>query len=300
VKSDSIILSAPYKPSSFLKRMIEDKIGLIFLSYYEEITEIANYLQDQLDQDIGIRLRSSKSNKQLGLVPDEKSIHQIINGLAKIDNLHLTTLQLHAGTQLDPQTFRNNVELLLNAANLFEKHGISISQLDFGGGLPEASVLSEADLDTWFLALSENLHTRGWQNVTCLFEPGRFIVGDTGFLLTKIVHTFHVRQSNWIMVDTGNHHCPKFSNSNFRFELIHQITASHNTPVSIAGCLPTDMDVLAKRYPFPKSYKKGDNIAIFNAGAYTLTWSTRFSYPFPPILLVSQDHVSELHLPKFD
>ncbi len=249
-------------------------------------------------QNVGIRLRSQRPNKQLGIPIDKKKLIEIVNKLQKKDSLTLTTLQLHSGTQLDSQMFKDGIKYILDVANQFEQQGITISQLDFGGGFPEAGLLTENELDDLFLLLSETLYDRGWQKITCLFEPGRYIVGDAGLMLTQITQIFEVNNTPWIMLNTGTHHCPKFSNSKFRFEVIDRMFDPHNTPTSIAGCLPTDMDVFTKRYPFIKGAKRGDHLAIFNAGAYTLTWSTRFSYPFPPMLLVNKTQITGLEVPR--
>lgn len=300
VDPKSIILSAPYKPSALLQKVVADGIGLILLSHPDEVTDLTKCATLDEKQTIGMRLRSPRPNKQLGFSGTKESILELIDLMGKAENLSLTTLQLHIGTQLDEQIFRDGIEYLINAANQFEQQGISISQLDFGGGFPEASNLPEEELDNLFLLLFETLKERGWANVTCIFEPGRYLVGDAGVVLTQIISLFEVEGEPWIMLNTGNHHCPKFSNSKFRFELIDHMSDPHDTPISIAGCLPTDLDVFSKRLPFTKSVKKGDYLAIFNAGAYTFSWSTRFSYPFPPIILVNGEQASPLELPTIN
>ncbi len=284
----SIILSAPYKPPSLLQKVISKHIGLILIWQVDEIPEIAQYIEADQIQPIGIRIRSPLPNKQIGFSTDEPTIRELSDLIGKTEKLSLSTLQLHVGTQFDNQIFKEGIEHLLNTANQLEQHGITISQLDFGGGFPEASMLSEAELDNLFLLLYNILHDRGWENISCLFEPGRYIVGDAGLLLTQIIRTFSVDQHPWIMLNTGLHHCPRFSNSKFRFEIIHRMADPHDTPTSIAGCLPTDMDVFAKYYSLVKDTQKGDYLAIFNAGAYTLSWSTRFSYPYPLILFINK------------
>ncbi|MFX1293227.1 MAG: diaminopimelate decarboxylase family protein [Promethearchaeota archaeon] len=298
INPKSIILSSPYKPASLLKKLITNGIGLIFICQIDEISEIAKYVEDEQVIDIGIRLRSPRPNKQIGISLDQNITHDIIENLNKTKEFSLTTLQLHSGTQIDDQLFKEGINYLLNIANQFESHGITVSQLDFGGGFPEASSLSEEELENRFLLLFETLNDRGWQKVICIFEPGRYIVADAGLLLTQIIQVFNVENTPWIMLNTGTHHCPKFSNSKFRFELINRMSAPRNTSTSIAGCLPTDMDVFTKRYPFPDNVKKGDYLAILNAGAYTFTWSTHFSYPYPPIILLNKDQIIPIKIPQ--
>ncbi|MHA1131178.1 MAG: diaminopimelate decarboxylase family protein [Candidatus Helarchaeota archaeon] len=298
VSSNSIVLSSPYKPRAFLERVLMDHIGLILICHLDEITELQKLVPNNYTQPIGVRLRSPRLNKQIGIAMNKQTIRATLEALSKTDHLTLTTLQLHSGTQLDTQIFKDGIDYLLTTANQLEDQGIHISQLDFGGGFPEASYLTTEELENLFLLLFETLNDRGWAKATCIFEPGRYIIADAGVLLSQIIRVFKVEETPWIMLNTGTHHCPKFSNSKFRFELIDRVTDTHNTPTSIAGCLPTDMDVFSKRYPFPPSPIEGNYVAIFNAGAYTLTWSTHFSYPFPPILLVRKDSLIPINFPS--
>ncbi|NVM27774.1 MAG: hypothetical protein HWN65_02940 [Candidatus Helarchaeota archaeon] len=297
INPKSIILSAPYKSRAFLERILADEIGLVLICQPEELIELTEFIRVDQIQNIGIRLRSPRPNKQIGISINEKIISDLINILERNENLILSTLQLHSGTQLDAQNFKDGIHSLLDVTNQFEQQGITISQLDFGGGFPEAGNLPEPELDELLILLFETLNDRGWQNTTCIFEPGRYIVGDAGLLLSQIISVFEVDNTPWIMLNTGTHHCPKFSNSKFRFEIIDRMSDPHNTPTSIAGCLPTDMDVFSKRYPFLQSMRKGDYLAIFNAGAYTFTWSTRFSYPYPPMILINKDEITSIETP---
>ncbi len=291
-------MSSPYKPSQFLQKIITDGIGLILVTHLDEFDEIAHFVKENSVQNIGIRLRSPRPNRQIGISMQKNTIHEITTRITQTENLNLTTLQLHTGTQLDNQIFKDGIQHILNIANLLESEGITISQLDFGGGFPEASNLSENELEDLFILLFETLNARGWKRETCIFEPGRYIIADAGLLLTEVSNVFKVQNKPWIMLNTGTHHCPKFSNSKFRFEIIHRMSAPHNTPTSIAGCLPTDMDVFTKSCPLPGGIKKGDHLAIFNAGAYTFTWATHFSYPYPPMILIKGSEMLSIDQPK--
>ena len=69
---------------------------------------------------------------------------------------------------------------------------------------------------------------------------------------------------------------------------------------SIAGIVPTDQDVLAKNYFFTKHIRVGDLVLITNTGAYCLTFSNRFPYSLPIILLVTDDKFRQIFNPDID
>jgi len=61
--------------------------------------------------------------------------------------------------------------------------------------------------------------------------------------------------------------------------------------------VPTDQDVLAKNYFFTKNLKENDIVLVTNVGAYTLTFSNRFPYTLPKILLVKGRTITEIFNP---
>jgi len=101
-------------------------------------------------------------------------------------------------------------------------------------------------------------------------------------------------------LNIGNNICPKFSRSSFRFYNASKIDHPHKYKTSIAGIIPTDQDVLAKNYFFNNDIEIGDKVLITNVGAYTLTFSNRFPYELPSILLVNGLKTSKIFDPKRD
>jgi diaminopimelate decarboxylase len=129
------------------------------------------------------------------------------------------------------------------------------------------------------------------------FEPGRYFLGDAGLFISKIVK---VSDNRWIFLNIGNHICPKFARCSLRFYNASQISNPHKYKTSIAGIIPTDQDVLAKDYFFTEKLTKGDKVLVTNTGAYCLTFSNRFPYRFPKILLINNTDIKEVFDPKID
>jgi diaminopimelate decarboxylase len=129
------------------------------------------------------------------------------------------------------------------------------------------------------------------------FEPGRFIVGDAGLIIAKVIR---VTDDRWIFLNIGNHICPKFAKSSLRFYNATKIEAPHKFKTSIAGIIPTDQDVLAKDYFFTDDLKEGDKVIITNIGAYNLTFSNRFPYSLPNIILVKDKVVTNIFNPSLN
>jgi diaminopimelate decarboxylase len=128
-------------------------------------------------------------------------------------------------------------------------------------------------------------------------EPGRYFVGDSGLFITKIIKT---NSDRWVFLNIGNQICPKFARCSLRFYNASQISEPHKYKTSFAGILPTDQDVLAKNYFFSENLKEGDKVLVTNTGAYCLTFSNRFPYPLPNILLVKDNQLKQIFDPNIE
>ncbi|KKM89707.1 hypothetical protein LCGC14_1245910, partial [marine sediment metagenome] len=129
------------------------------------------------------------------------------------------------------------------------------------------------------------------------FEPGRYFLGDAGLFIAKIIK---VSDNRYVFLNIGNHICPKFAKCSLRFYNASKIALSHKEPTSFLGIVPTDQDVLAKNYFFTQNLREGDIVLVTNTGAYCLTFSNRFPYSLPKILLVKDDNFEQIFDPNID
>jgi len=83
-----------------------------------------------------------------------------------------------------------------------------------------------------------------------------------------------------------------------RFYNATRIEEPHKFKTSIAGIMPTDQDVLAKDYFFTNDLEEGDFVIITNVGAYNLTFSNRFPYLLPNIILVKDKTATNIFNPS--
>ncbi|MEG3085827.1 pyridoxal-dependent decarboxylase, exosortase A system-associated [Sphingomonas sp. PB4P5] len=124
-------------------------------------------------------------------------------------------------------------------------------------------------------------------------ELGRYIVGECGVYLTRIIERKESRGETFLVVDGGLHH-QLAASGNFgtvvkRNYPVAVATAAAGVPtetVSVVGCLCTPLDRLADRVTLPVA-GPGDLIAVFMAGAYGLSASPSgfLGHPRPAELL---------------
>ncbi len=289
-----IIAGGPYLPGEFLDELLSDNVREIVLYNRNTLKNLIDLGRNRSSrQPIAVFFIPERHGRRLGfsLIPEEiKDLSQIIQNLP---NFTLQTISCHFGTQiLNCQTFIQMASNLIGAITQFEQYGLKISNLNLGGGFPEANSLNREKIRQLGLSLKEILNERGFNDLGVVFEPGRYIVGDAGVILSSVY--LWDETERWAYIDAGNHICPKFSKSSLRFYNVSRPLDSNEFKTNIGGIIPSDQDVLAKNYFLTEKVGIGDIVAILNAGAYTITFSNRFPFPFPPIIWIKDEQIVEL------
>lgn len=284
---NKIIAGGLYLTDEFIIKCFDNKIKEIVVYSLEDIKRIEQLAKkSNAVQNICIRVNSGKYDARLGLYPSDESINELREILSNCEHLTLTTILSHFSTQMNSvKLLKKHCTALLETLKKIEKSpNININNINFGGGFPEAVVFKEQRLEELASVIEKLLQIYNFPNLKVYFEPGRYLVGDAGILISKVIN---VQENNWIFVNVGNHIVPKFARAHLRFYNLSNYTETYNQQTSIAGIIPSDQDVLIKDYFFTPTVKVGDKLLITNVGAYCLTFSNRFPYKLPEILLVT-------------
>ncbi|QTD56455.1 pyridoxal-dependent decarboxylase, exosortase A system-associated [Parasphingorhabdus cellanae] len=169
------------------------------------------------------------------------------------------------------------------AARLSEEIGLSPEHVNLGGGFgipyfpgdePIDVVRIGAALQEQFSKLPEIL-----SNTQFALELGRYLVGEAGVYLTRIVDRKKSQGEIFLVTDGGLHHQLAASGNfgtvirrNYPAAIATRYDQAADEVVSIVGCLCTPLDLLSDRAEMPTA-EVGDIVAIFCAGAYGATAS---------------------------
>lgn len=127
-----------------------------------------------------------------------------------------------------------------------------------------------------------------------VLELGRYIVGEAGLYVTRIIDRKVSRGEVFLVTDGGLHHHLSASGNfgqvirrNFPLVIANRMAEEAQEEASVVGCLCTPLDLLADKATLPRA-EVGDLVAIFQSGAYGLTASpTAFlGHPAPVEVLV--------------
>lgn len=296
---EKIIIGGPYLPEDLINLSIKNKVKEIIVYNLNDLKKINSIAQEySWVQNICLRVNSQKYNSNLGVNLSPNNIRILKESTETYHNINLTSILSHFGTQMNnSEQFEKNISSLVTSLNLLLEHNIYIKNINLGGGFPEATVMPQNKLKEVAQTIKIILDRSGISYDSISFEPGRYFVGDSGMFITKIVK---VNEDRWIFLNIGNHICPKFARCSLRFYNASQINEPHKYKTSIAGIIPTDQDVLAKNYFFTKNLTEQEIVLVANTGAYCLTFSNRFPYPLPKIVLVKDEDFIPIFDPIID
>ena len=183
------------------------------------------------------------------------------------------------------------------AGRLAEESGHAPPMVNLGGGfgIPHFAGDTPVGVARIGAALGEALDRRGAMlgNTVFAIELGRWLVGEAGVYLTRVVDRKESRGETFLVVDGGLHHQLAASGNfgtvvrrNYPVAVAGRMGEAADDAVSVVGCLCTPLDRLADRVVLPRA-EVGDVIAIFIAGAYGLTASPSafLGHPVPAEVL---------------
>lgn len=169
------------------------------------------------------------------------------------------------------------------AARLAQEIGHSPEHVNLGGGFGIPYFPGDQAVDVTQIgdALQKQLSKLPeiLSNTQFALELGRYLVGEAGVYLTRIVDRKESQGQTFLVTDGGLHHQLAASGNfgtvirrNYPAAIATRYDQPSNELVSIVGCLCTPLDLLSDRAEMPTA-QVGDVVAIFCAGAYGATAS---------------------------
>lgn len=189
-------------------------------------------------------------------------------------------LHIYAGSQaLDAGAISEaQGNALATAARLTAEIGVALPHLNLGGGfgIPYFDKDQPLDIGAVGARLDELLddHSNDLQDTVFAIELGRYLVGEAGVYLTRIVDRKVSKGVTFLVIDGGLHHQLAASGNfgavvrrNYPVALATRCDGLGEEEVNVVGCLCTPLDRLADNVELPRA-EVGDLIAVFLAGAY--------------------------------
>lgn len=213
------------------------------------------------------------------------SIHQIPHLLRIIDNTKMTIngIHMHTGSDiLDIDVFLYASEILFETAKQFK----NLEFIDFGSGfkVPYKAGDIETNIEELGQKLSDkfnNFCKEYGKELTLAFEPGKFLVSESGFFLAQVNSVKQTTSTVFAQIDSGFNHLirPMFYGSHHDIINISNPEGRERFYTVVGYICETDTFGNNRRI---NEINDGDILCFKNAGAYCFSMSSNYNSRFKP------------------
>lgn len=268
-----------------------------------KIAPIAYRVNPNVDAKTHKYISTGKSENKFGV--DFEVIEEAYARAAALPHITLRGLQMHIGSQLTSlQPFLEAVEKVSPLAiTLKETYGIEFFSIGGGVGIVYDPALDSGS-SAWWGEQQENTPLTIEQyaqgvipllkdtGLKILLEPGRYIAGNAGVLLTRCLYEKKGSAKTFRVVDAGMNDLIRPA----LYEGHHEIAPLNEpdgktTVVDVVGPVCETGDFFCQNRELP-DFEPGEAIALLSAGAYGFVMASNYnSRPFPVEILVDGSEV---------
>ena len=265
----------------------------------KKIAPIAVRVNPGVDAKTHAKITTGTYENKFGIAFE--NIEGVYARASKLKNLRLRGVQMHIGSQLTTVSpFEQAVRKVLPlVTRLKAKYGLEFFSIGGGLGIVYEPALASGTAEWWQSAAAKNVLTPAKYaarllpllaplGLKILLEPGRFISGNAGILVTRVEYVKRTGKKNFLIVDAAMNDLirPAFYDA---YHEIVPLTKKGGAQISsdVVGPICESGDYFCKDRPLPK-LGEGDAIALLSAGAYGSVMGSNYNArPLPTEVLVN-------------
>ena len=195
----------------------------------------------------------------------------------KSEFLNPVGIHFHIGSQLtELEPIREASAIIADLVRSLKAINVDIKFFDIGGGLgiryKDEKTIKPYDYAQTILSTLSGL------DVTIICEPGRFLVGNGGYFLTKVLYEKINKDKRFVIVDGAMNDLirPSLYNAYHKIEVLSSVENPEISKANIVGPICESGDFFAKNIDVPKT-NPGDLVIIYSAGAYGFSMSSNYN-----------------------
>ncbi|WP_229331193.1 diaminopimelate decarboxylase, partial [Streptomyces sp. UNOC14_S4] len=309
--AERIVLHGNAKSPADLKAALRLGVGRIVIDSVGEIASLAALMPPGARQKVLVRVvpgvaagahaavRTGVEGQKFGLPVATGEAEDAAERILGQPRLELVGLHCHLGSQiagLGPYVtaVRRLVPLL---AALRDRHGVTLPELDLGGGFAIAYRDGDPVLDpeTYATRVTSELALQcerfGLPVPRLTVEPGRWIAGPAGVALYRVIAVKSTGGRTFVAVDGGMSDNPRPALYGVRYtvRLVGRQSRAADRATTVVGRHCEAGDILAEDVRLPADVRPGDVLAVPAAGAYHLSMSSSYNLVGrPPVIAVTE------------
>ncbi len=242
-----------------------------------KVAKVALRINPEVDAHTHAKITTGMKENKFGI--NLSQLGQVLDRLQTMKNVKLTGIHCHIGSQItDMSAFRNLVIRVNEIQEELECRGVSVENLNFGGGLGidyyHPNHLPIPSFDDYFAVFDKLLKRRDGQQVH--FEPGRSVVAQCGTLISKVLYVKVGETKQFVILDAGFTELirPAMYDAYHRIE---NISSDEATEIyDVVGPICESSDVFGKDVELNKAHR-GDLVALRSAGAYGEVMASQYN-----------------------
>ena len=206
-------------------------------------------------------------------------------------NIEIHGIACHIGSQITTASpFTDAVDKVMELVLRLKEVGINLKQLDLGGGLGiDYQGETPPSADEWINTLLGSLN-RNNIDLPISIEPGRFIAGNSGILITRVEYLKSNSSKNFAIVDAGMNDLlrPSLYQAYHQIDNVNEAQTEPLNTYDVVGPICESSDVLG--HDRKLNIAANDLLAIRSTGAYSFTMASNYnSKPRAAEILVDGD-----------
>jgi len=253
---------------------------------------VAFRINPYVNPDTHSHIVTGKKGTKFG-IPYEEAVKTYLIARKK-KNIIISGVHSHIGSQiLNIEPFKIAALKIKKIVDTLEKNGIKLEYINCGGGLGVEYVKGQKAPSPTPKQLVSELFSVFGKDKKFIFEPGRSIVANAGYLLTRVIYRKSSGGKNFLITDAGMNDLMRPT----LYEAYHEIMPIKKTTVQkiktdVVGPICESGDFLGKDRMLPV-LKQGEHLLVTCAGAYGASMSSEYnSRPLLAEILVDADKIT--------
>ena len=239
-----------------------------------------------------LKISTGHDKSKFGIPVDQ--LDKILSLVNKYD-LFIRNLHIHTGSELeDVDVFVKGIEVLFDIIPHFKE----LDSIDLGGGFKVP--YKKGDTETDIVLLSQKVNEAFTNHPNPLgkhlqvwFEPGKFLVSEAGYFITRVNVIKETASTTFVSVDSGFNHLirPMMYDAYHHIENISNLSGEEKIYSIVGNICETDTFAWDRKI---KDVREGDYLVFYNAGAYGFEMSSNFNARLKPAEVMFKDGNAQL------
>lgn len=293
-----IVFAGVGKRDDELIDAMEARIGWINVESAQELRVLSDIARSKgMTQQIALRLNpnidphthrylaTGKGTSKFGIEIEEAM--RLVANRDQFSGIAIRGMHIHIGSMVsESEPYIDAMQAGVDVIAECRSMGAEITSLDLGGGFGIAYTSDQSGapiekIASAIVPMAQEAHLR------LQLEPGRSIIADAGWLLTRVLYTKNNGGVNYAIVDAAMNDLirPALYGAKHQVSMVSEVSTSVDTAsapmtplirYTIAGPVCESGDKLAEDVMLP-TLKRGDLLLIHHAGAYGMSMSSNYN-----------------------